>query len=136
MPKRKPPSIASLQSLIKRHHLTQGDLKKEIGSKSTVSLILSGKRNLTRGHIEKLSARFNVNPAIFTDPAQSSLFIGKRPRVPRQDLLDPRVEPDEAAQDALLTDVAIIATQKAEKANHALLESLHTAIQQAISCDH
>ena len=37
----------------------------EIGSNTLVSKVLNGKRNLTRNHIEALSERFGVSPALF-----------------------------------------------------------------------
>jgi len=57
--------ISVLRVLIEQHKLTLAAFKDEIGSKSLVSMILSGKRNLTKEHIAKLSARFSLNPAIF-----------------------------------------------------------------------
>jgi HTH-type transcriptional regulator/antitoxin HigA len=36
-----------------------------LGTESIVSEILSGKRPLTKRHIEKLSERFSVSPAVF-----------------------------------------------------------------------
>ncbi|MGR9014417.1 MAG: helix-turn-helix domain-containing protein [Gammaproteobacteria bacterium] len=59
------PEISVLKVLINQHNLTVSDLKEEIGSKSLVSMILNGKRNLTKDHIYKLAQRFNINPAIF-----------------------------------------------------------------------
>jgi HTH-type transcriptional regulator/antitoxin HigA len=60
-------SISAIRVLMEQHHLTATDLQDEIGSKSLVSMILNGKRNLTIEHITKLSQRFNVSPAIFID---------------------------------------------------------------------
>ena len=57
--------ISVLRVLIDQHNLTLTAFKNEIGSKSLVSMILNGKRNLTKEHIAKLSKRFNLNPAIF-----------------------------------------------------------------------
>jgi HTH-type transcriptional regulator/antitoxin HigA len=54
-----------LRVLISQHMLTLSDFKNEIGSKSLVSMILSGKRNLTKAHIAKLAKRFDLSPAIF-----------------------------------------------------------------------
>ena len=54
-----------LRFLLDRNDLTQRDLTEELGSETTVSLVLSGKRPLTRDHIEKLSRRFHVSPAVF-----------------------------------------------------------------------
>ena len=57
--------ISVIRVLINQHHLTLSDFKNEIGSKSLVSMILNGKRNLTKEHIEKLSRKFNLDPALF-----------------------------------------------------------------------
>ncbi|MDQ6969114.1 MAG: helix-turn-helix domain-containing protein [Mariprofundus sp.] len=56
---------ATLRLLMNNHHLTPSDLEEEIGKKALVSMILNGKRNLTKDHISKLSVRFNVSPALF-----------------------------------------------------------------------
>ncbi|WP_299735758.1 helix-turn-helix domain-containing protein [uncultured Endozoicomonas sp.] len=57
--------IAVLRTLMDQHQLKAEDLKKELGSKSLVSMILNGSRNLTRDHIQALSARFNISPSVF-----------------------------------------------------------------------
>lgn len=57
--------ISVLRVLMSQHHLTLSDFKNEIGSKSLVSMILNGKRNLTKEHITKISKRFNLDPASF-----------------------------------------------------------------------
>ena len=54
----------TLRYLMKEHHLRQSDLP-EIGSQGVVSEILSGKRRLNVRQISRLSARFNVSPAVF-----------------------------------------------------------------------
>ena len=54
-----------LRFLMERNDLSQRDLREEIGSESLVSLILSGKRNLTVSHIKALSGRFGVPPTVF-----------------------------------------------------------------------
>ncbi|MBI2118632.1 MAG: helix-turn-helix domain-containing protein [Elusimicrobia bacterium] len=63
------PSAASpediLRFLMNQHKLSQSDLKEELGGQSVVSNIMSGKRQLTREHIEKLSRRFSISPASF-----------------------------------------------------------------------
>ncbi len=58
--------VDMLAFLMEQHHLTQSDLP-EIGSQTTVSLILSGKRQLTKRHIAALSKRFNVPASVFLD---------------------------------------------------------------------
>jgi HTH-type transcriptional regulator/antitoxin HigA len=57
--------VALLRTLMDQFGLTANDLKDEIGSKSLVSMILNGSRNLTTRHIRALSVRFHVNPALF-----------------------------------------------------------------------
>ena len=57
--------ISVLRVLMDQHNLTLSGFKDEIGSKSLVSMILNGKRNLTKEHITKLSKRFSLNPAVF-----------------------------------------------------------------------
>ncbi|WP_432468720.1 helix-turn-helix domain-containing protein [Agarivorans sp. Z349TD_8] len=59
------PGIAMLRVIIDQHQLTLSDLKEEIGAKSTVSMILNGKRSLTLNHIKALSARFGVPASLF-----------------------------------------------------------------------
>ena len=54
-----------LRYLLERNGLSQRDIAPELGSESTVSLVLSGKRLLNRDHIARLSRRFNVSPAVF-----------------------------------------------------------------------
>ena len=58
------PDVAMLRLLMTQHQLTGSDFP-EIGDKTLVSKILSGERNLTKQHIEKLSKRFHVDPALF-----------------------------------------------------------------------
>lgn len=57
--------IEVLKFLLDRNSLSQRDIATELGSESTVSLILSGKRQLNRDHIARLSQRFSVSPAVF-----------------------------------------------------------------------
>lgn len=54
-----------LRFLLDRNSLAQRDIVTELGSESTVSLVLAGKRQLTRDHIARLSERFHVSPAVF-----------------------------------------------------------------------
>lgn len=56
--------LALLKVLMEQHGLGVADLP-EIGSKSLVSRILSGDRNLTKKHIATLSRRFGISPALF-----------------------------------------------------------------------
>lgn len=54
-----------LRFLLDQNGLSQRDITAELGSESTVSLVLSGKRRLNRDHIERLSRRFHVSPSVF-----------------------------------------------------------------------
>jgi HTH-type transcriptional regulator/antitoxin HigA len=54
-----------LRYLLERNGLSQRDIAPELGSESTASLVLSGKRQLNRDRIARLSRRFNVSPAVF-----------------------------------------------------------------------
>ena len=59
------PALAVLRTLMDQHGLGVADLP-EIGSKSLVSKILNQRdRQLTRQHIEALSERFRISPALF-----------------------------------------------------------------------
>jgi len=60
-----------LRYLLEQNSLSQRDIAPELGSESTVSLVLSGKRQLNRDHIARLSRRFNVSPAVFFKAASS-----------------------------------------------------------------
>jgi len=62
-----------LRSLMEEIGVRQADIVRGTGiSKTVLSLILNGKRNLTREHIEALSTYFGVNPAAFLGrPADS-----------------------------------------------------------------
>src|SRR5208337_3028688 len=65
-----------LRLLLDQNGLSQRDIAAELGSESTVSLVLSGKRRLNRDHIARLSQRFHVSPSVF--------FGGARERVESQ----------------------------------------------------
>ena len=54
-----------LRTLMEANNLRQRDLAPLLGSESIVSEVLSGKRDLNKNHIEKLSKRFGVSPAVF-----------------------------------------------------------------------
>jgi HTH-type transcriptional regulator / antitoxin HigA len=57
--------VAVLAELLEANDLRQKDLAPIFGTESVVSEILSGKRELNKTHIERLSKRFKVSPAIF-----------------------------------------------------------------------
>jgi HTH-type transcriptional regulator/antitoxin HigA len=54
-----------LRFLLDRHGLKQREIAADLGGESVVSEVLSGKRKLNAAHIEQLSRRFNVSPAVF-----------------------------------------------------------------------
>ena len=59
-----PADVAMLRVLMKQHYLGVTDFP-ELGDKSLVSRILSGSRNLTKQHIQKLAERFGVSASLF-----------------------------------------------------------------------
>jgi HTH-type transcriptional regulator / antitoxin HigA len=63
LPKSSP--LAAVQFLMEQHSLKQKDLVDVFGTPSIVSEVLSGKRELNKDHIKRLSARFHVSPEVF-----------------------------------------------------------------------
>jgi HTH-type transcriptional regulator/antitoxin HigA len=59
--------IEVLRFLMEQNGLRQRDLIGDLGSESSVSLILKGKRNLTVQHIQRLSRRFGVPVSVFME---------------------------------------------------------------------
>ncbi|GAB4353407.1 MAG: type II toxin-antitoxin system antitoxin HigA [Gammaproteobacteria bacterium] len=59
-----PADLAMLRLLMDQHGLGTADLP-EIGSKSMVSRVLSGKRSLSKKHIQALAERFGISPGLF-----------------------------------------------------------------------
>lgn len=57
--------VEVLRALIDANDLRQKDLSPIFGSESIVSEVLHKKRALNKAHIEKLSKRFRVSPAVF-----------------------------------------------------------------------
>lgn len=55
----------ALGFLMEQHGLKQKDLVAIFGARSTVSEVLSGKRELTKEQIRRLSEHFHVSPEIF-----------------------------------------------------------------------
>ena len=55
----------ALRFLLEQHNLKQKDLAALFGAASIVSEVLSGKRELNKDQIARLSARFHVSPEIF-----------------------------------------------------------------------
>jgi len=63
LPRAKPLEV--LQFLMDQHGLLQKDLADVFGTPSIVSEVLSGKRELNKDHIKRLSRRFHVSPELF-----------------------------------------------------------------------
>ena len=59
------PPVEILRALMDANDLRQNDLVPIFGSESIVSEVLHKKRDLNKTHIEKLSKRFHVSPAVF-----------------------------------------------------------------------
>ncbi len=59
------PPVEVLRALMDANNLRQKDLVPIFGSESIVSEVLHKKRGLNKTHIEKLSKRFRVSPAVF-----------------------------------------------------------------------
>jgi HTH-type transcriptional regulator/antitoxin HigA len=57
--------VEVLRFLLEQHGLKQRDLAADLGGESVVSEVLSGRRKLNATHIESLSKRFHVSPAVF-----------------------------------------------------------------------
>ena len=57
--------VEVLVELMEVNGLKQKDLAPLLGSESVVSQVLRGKRELNKHHIERLSKRFRVSPAVF-----------------------------------------------------------------------
>jgi antitoxin component HigA of HigAB toxin-antitoxin module len=45
--------------------MSSADLAKVLGNKTAASLILNGKRELSKAHIRSVAARFKVDPGLF-----------------------------------------------------------------------
>lgn len=57
--------VEIVRELMEANGLKQADLLDIFGTRSIVSEVLSGKRELSKTHIEKLSQRFHVSPEVF-----------------------------------------------------------------------
>jgi HTH-type transcriptional regulator/antitoxin HigA len=63
LPRAKP--MDALRFLMDQHGLKQKDLVDVFGTPSIVSEVLSGRRELNKDHIKRLSERFQVSPELF-----------------------------------------------------------------------
>jgi HTH-type transcriptional regulator/antitoxin HigA len=57
--------LAAVRFLMDQHDLKQKDLSDIFGTPSITSEVLSGKRELNKEHIRRLSQRFHVSPELF-----------------------------------------------------------------------
>ena len=57
--------VEIIRELMSANSLKQSDLVDVFGTKSVVSEVLSGKRDLSKAHIQKLCQRFHVSPELF-----------------------------------------------------------------------
>ncbi len=57
--------IDLLRSLMEDHAMNASDLGRLLGNRSLGSLILNGRRQLSKAHIKKLSEHFGLSPAAF-----------------------------------------------------------------------
>ena len=60
--------IEIVRHLMESNGLRQVDMVDIFGTPSVASEVLNGKRELAKAHIERLSQRFNVSPAVFFAP--------------------------------------------------------------------
>ena len=66
-----------VRHLMESNGLRQVDLIDVFGAESTVSEVLSGKRDLAKSHIEKLSRRFHVSPEVFFERSPKPSAVTK-----------------------------------------------------------
>ena len=64
-PIKEPTPLEMLQHLMEARGLTAKDLWDVFGSKGVTSEVLSGKRGISKSHIKRLAAFFNVSPELF-----------------------------------------------------------------------
>jgi HTH-type transcriptional regulator / antitoxin HigA len=57
--------VGVLTELMRANDLRQKDLAPVFGTESIVSEVLNGKREMNKTHIERLSKKFKVSPAVF-----------------------------------------------------------------------
>lgn len=60
-----PTPLDALKELMAANGMTQAALAKLLGSSGIASEVLSGKRSLSKAHIKKLAATFNVSAELF-----------------------------------------------------------------------
>jgi len=57
--------VEILRTLMDDHGMNIEEMGKVLGSRTAASLVLSGKRELSKSHIRKLAARFKLDPGLF-----------------------------------------------------------------------
>jgi len=60
-----PDPLTALKELMAANNVSQAELSKLIGSSGLTSMILSGKRDMSKSQMKILARRFNVSPALF-----------------------------------------------------------------------
>jgi antitoxin component HigA of HigAB toxin-antitoxin module len=63
--RRKHVPLEMLRFLMRENAMSIMELGKVLGNKTAASLVVNGKRELSKTHIRRLSARFNVDPGLF-----------------------------------------------------------------------
>jgi HTH-type transcriptional regulator/antitoxin HigA len=63
--RRKHTPLEMLKFLMRENGMSTTDLGNVLGNKTAASLVINGKRELSKSHIRKLSARFRVDPGLF-----------------------------------------------------------------------
>jgi HTH-type transcriptional regulator/antitoxin HigA len=61
------PVLARLKHLLSENNMTSADLGRVLGSASAASMILHGRRAISKAQIKKLSARFRLDAKFFLD---------------------------------------------------------------------
>jgi HTH-type transcriptional regulator/antitoxin HigA len=69
---RRPPgaklsALARLRHLMTESQMTSADLGRVLGSASAASMILRGRRGISKAHLKKLADRFRVDAKLFLD---------------------------------------------------------------------
>jgi HTH-type transcriptional regulator/antitoxin HigA len=65
LPRRKMPPLEVLRFLMEQQDMSVAALGKVLGNKTAASLVLSGKRELSKSHIRRLASYFKVDAGLF-----------------------------------------------------------------------
>lgn len=77
--------LGMLKHLMEEHEMNISDLGRLIGSQSNASLVLSGKRGISKRLIRVLSKQFNVDPGVFIEETTSKRGSGGAMKVELND---------------------------------------------------